>query len=276
MGWKQFFTPVESLDARQAKQFIDQQPADSVTVLDVRQPAEYEGGHIPGAKLIPLPELQGRMGEIDKEKPTIVYCAIGGRSRIAAQMLAGSNFPKVFNLNGGFKAWQGNAAVGPEEQGLSLFSGRESAEEVLIVAYSLEKGLQEFYLRMIPLAREIPVKELFQKLAAIEINHQNRILEEYRRITGTSVDPALFDREVVGPAMEGGLSTEEYIERAKANLEQAADVIGLAMAIEAQAMDLYQRAADSRTDPEGQKVLRQIAREEQEHLKQLGELFNRI
>lgn len=276
MGWKQFFTPVESLDARQAKQFIDQQPADSVTVLDVRQPAEYEGGHIPGAKLIPLPELQGRMGEIDKEKPTIVYCAIGGRSRIAAQMLAGSNFPKVFNLNGGFKAWQGNAAVGPEDQGLSLFSGRESAEEVLIVAYSLEKGLQEFYLRMIPLARENSVKELFQKLAAIEINHQNRILEEYRRITGSSVDPARFDLEVVGPAMEGGLSTEQYIERAKANLDQAADVIGLAMAIEAQAMDLYQRAADSRTDPEGQRVLRQIAREEQEHLKQLGELFNQI
>ena len=76
--------------------------------------------------------------------------------------------------------------------------------------------------------------------------------------------------------MEGGLSTEEYIERAKANLDQAADVIGLAMAIEAQAMDLYQRAADSRTDPEGQRVLRQIAREEQEHLKQLGELFNQI
>lgn len=276
MGWKQFFTPVESLDARQAKQMLDQQPADSVTVLDVRQPAEYEGGHIPGAKLIPLPELQGRMGEIDKDKPTIVYCAIGGRSRIAAQMLAGSNFPKVYNLSGGFKAWQGNTAAGPEDQGLALFSGRESAEEVLIVAYCLEKGLQDFYLKMIPLAKEPPIKELFQKLAAIESNHQNRILDEYRRITGARVDPGQFDREIVGPAMEGGLSTEEYIERAKANLAQAADVIGLAMAIEAQAMDLYQRAADSRTDPEGQRVLRQIAREEQEHLKQLGELFNRI
>ena len=274
MGWKQFLTPVESMDARQAKQFIEQQPADKVTVLDVRQPAEYEGGHIPGAKLIPLPELQGRMNEIDKDKPTVVYCAIGGRSRIAAQMLAGSNFPKVYNLSGGFKAWQGNAAVGPEDRGLPLFSGRESAEEVLIVAYSLEKGLREFYLRMIPLAKATPIKELFHKLAAIETSHQNRILKEYQRITGKSVDTAPFDREVAGPAMEGGLSTDEYIGRAGANLEQAADVVGLAMAIEAQAMDLYQRAADSRTDPEGQRALRQIAREEQEHLKLLGELLN--
>ncbi|MHB8809825.1 MAG: rhodanese-like domain-containing protein [Desulfobulbaceae bacterium] len=276
MGWKQFFTPVESMDARQARQLIEQQPADAVTVLDVRQPAEYESGHIPGAKLIPLPELQGRMGEIDRDKPTIVYCAIGGRSRVAAQMLAGSNFPKVYNLSGGFKAWQGNAAVGPEDQGLALFSGRESAEEVLVVAYGLEKGLREFYLRMIPLAEKKPIRELFHKLASIEINHQNLILEEYRRITGSSIDAARFDREVAGPAMEGGLSTEEYIGRTGANLDQAADVIGLAMAIEAQALDLYQRAAGSRTDPEGQKVLRRIAREEQEHLKLLGDLFNQL
>lgn len=276
MGWKQFFTPVASLDAKQAKQLIEQQPADAVNVLDVRQPAEYEGGHIPGAKLIPLPELQGRMDELDRDKPTVVYCAIGGRSRIAAQMLAGGSFPKVYNLNGGFKAWQGNAAVGPEDQGLALFSGSESAEEVLVVAYGLEKGLREFYQRMTPLAKKKPIEELFRKLAAIEISHQNRILAEYRRITGTSVDADQFDREVAGPAMEGGLSTEEYIKRADANLELAADVIGLAMAIEAQALDLYQRAADSRTDTEGQKVLRQIAREEQEHLKLLGELFNKI
>ncbi|HBI14465.1 MAG TPA: sulfurtransferase [Desulfobulbaceae bacterium] len=276
MGWKQFFTPVDSLDALQAKQFIEQQPADSVTVLDVRQPAEYETGHIAGAKLIPLPELQGRMDEIDKDKQTIVYCAIGGRSRVAAQMLAGNNFQKVFNLSGGFKAWQGNAAVGPEDQGLTLFSGHESAEEILVVAYSLEKGLHEFYLRMLPLAKGKPVAELFRKLAAIEVIHQNRILEEYRRITGTSVKAAQFDQKVAGPAMEGGLSTEQYIERAGANLDQPADVISLAMAIEAQALDLYQRAADSRTDPDGQRILRQIAREEQEHLKQLGELFNQI
>lgn len=276
MEWKQFFTPVQSLDALQAKQLLEEKPAASITLLDVRQPAEYEAGHIPGAKLIPLPELPGRMGEISPENPTIVYCAIGGRSRVAAQMLAGNNFTQVYNLTGGFKAWEGNAAVGPVDQGLALFSGRETTKDVLVVAYGLEKGLREFYLKMISLAKEKPVSEMFHKLAAIEINHQNRLLSEYRRITGTGIDAAEFDREIVDPAMEGGLSTEEYVRRSGANLEQVADVIALAMTIEAQALDLYQRAADSRTDPEGQQVLRQIAREEQEHLRLLGELFNQI
>ena len=275
MGWKQFFTPVQALDSRQAKQLIEQQPG-AVTLLDVRQPVEYEAGHIPGATLIPLPELQGRISELDPNKSTVVYCAIGGRSRVAAQMLAGNNFAKVYNLSGGFKAWHGGAAVGPADQGLALFSGRESAKEVLIIAYSLEKGLREFYEQMIPQVKAISARELFHKLAAIEVSHQNRILSEYRRLTGTNIDAAAFDREVAGPGMEGGLSTEEYLKRFNADLAQSGEVIELAMSIEAQAMDLYQRAADSRADPEGQQVLRQIAREEQEHLRLLADLFNQI
>ena len=47
--------------------------ADEVIILDVRQPNEYRQGHIPGATLIPLPELSARLGEIDPEKPVLVY-----------------------------------------------------------------------------------------------------------------------------------------------------------------------------------------------------------
>jgi rhodanese-related sulfurtransferase len=43
------------------------------TLLDVRQPSEYEKGRIPGSKLIPLPELASRMGELDPQKPVIAY-----------------------------------------------------------------------------------------------------------------------------------------------------------------------------------------------------------
>ncbi len=46
---------------------------DEVNLVDVRQPSEYESSHIPGSKLIPLPELSGRMDELDPKKPTIVY-----------------------------------------------------------------------------------------------------------------------------------------------------------------------------------------------------------
>ena len=73
MRWKQFFTPVKSMDAVQAKNYLAGKPSVDYTILDVRQPGEYETGHIPGAKLIPLPDLNDRMAEIDTSKPTIVY-----------------------------------------------------------------------------------------------------------------------------------------------------------------------------------------------------------
>ena len=73
MRWKQFFTPAESFDADQARAFISSKKTDDINVLDVRQPSEYETGHIPGAKLIPLPDLTARIAELDPAKPTVIY-----------------------------------------------------------------------------------------------------------------------------------------------------------------------------------------------------------
>ena len=73
MRWKQFFTPAKSFNADQARSYMADKSADELTVLDVRQPNEYQSGHIPGAKLIPLPDLADRLDEIDPAKPTLVY-----------------------------------------------------------------------------------------------------------------------------------------------------------------------------------------------------------
>lgn len=73
MRWKQFLTPVKSMDAAKARDFMQTRSAESFTILDVRQPEEYQAGHLPGAKLIPLPELSERLGEINPQKPTLVY-----------------------------------------------------------------------------------------------------------------------------------------------------------------------------------------------------------
>jgi rhodanese-related sulfurtransferase len=73
MRWKPFFTPVKSLPPEGAKTFMQGKEIEHFTLLDVRQPGEYESEHIPGAKLIPLPELDKRLNELDPNKPTIVY-----------------------------------------------------------------------------------------------------------------------------------------------------------------------------------------------------------
>ena len=51
MRWKQFLTPVKSLNVDQAREYMQKKPPDELTLLDVRQPNEYEAGHIPGARL---------------------------------------------------------------------------------------------------------------------------------------------------------------------------------------------------------------------------------
>jgi len=73
MRWKQFFTPIKSFDAKQARNYMADKTSEEFNILDVRQQNEYETGHIPGSKLIPLPDLTERLDEIDPTKPTIVY-----------------------------------------------------------------------------------------------------------------------------------------------------------------------------------------------------------
>ena len=73
MKWKQFFTPVKSISADQAKKLLSETSLSDITILDVRQPSEYKGEHIPGAKLIPIADLGNRLDELDPEKTTLVY-----------------------------------------------------------------------------------------------------------------------------------------------------------------------------------------------------------
>jgi len=73
MQWRQFFTPAKSIHATEAKNYMAEKSQDEFTLLDVRQPGEYENSHIPGSKLIPIAELDRRLDEIDPTKPTLVY-----------------------------------------------------------------------------------------------------------------------------------------------------------------------------------------------------------
>lgn len=276
MRWKQFFTPVQSFNAIEADEYMKRSNANAYTLLDVRQPKEYESEHLPGAKLIPLPDLGQRIDELNAESPTIVYCAIGGRSRIAAQMLASKGFTETYNLSGGIKAWEKKKAVGKEELGLNMFSGKESPEETLIIAYSLEAGLREFYLEMAEKIDNDTTAALFKKLATIEVKHQDRLFNEFRRLSGTTLDRDEFEKNKVAPQMEGGLTTDEYLALYQPDLAVPLEVISLAMAIEAQALDLYQRAADRADTEDTQKALLRIADEERAHLEQLGRLLESV
>ena len=273
MNWKQFLTPVKSIDTGQARDYLESKAVDEVTILDVRQPNEYASGHIPGARLAPLPELTDHMQQLDPQKPIVVYCASGGRSRMAAQLLSGQGFADIINVAGGFNLWTSDVAFLGEEKGLALFDGVASVESALAVAYSLEAGLKEFYDTMANQVENDPARQLFHQLSQIEVKHQDRILEQYAAATGQAVTRKTFEAQQVLAVLEGGLTTEEYANLLMPSTDTLADIIELAMSIEAQALDLYLRASQKADNEAGRKALLQIADEEKMHLARLGKLM---
>ncbi len=78
--------------------------AAGATIVDVRNPDEYESAHVPGAALIPLPEVPDRIDEIPADGPIYVICAVGGRSRRACEFLQ-SQGRDATNVAGGTQAW---------------------------------------------------------------------------------------------------------------------------------------------------------------------------
>ena len=74
-------------------------------LVDIRNPGEVEHGTIPGASTIPVGQLPGRLDELDPTAPTVVYCAGGYRSSVAASVLRQAGFDDVSDIIGGYGAW---------------------------------------------------------------------------------------------------------------------------------------------------------------------------
>lgn len=191
-------------------------------------------------------------------------------------MLAGKGFKQVFNVSGGINAWKSKTAIGPQDLGMDLFSGKEAPLDVLKVAYSLEQGLREFYVSMEEKAKNQKVKDLFSKLSDIEVKHQMSIYTAYNQISTVEISKDDFEKMVETSALEGGLSTEEYMNLFKPDLNSEKDVISLAMSIEAQALDLYHRVSSKITHPESKAIVNKIADEEKAHLTSLGKLMDSL
>lgn len=79
---------------------------EELNIVDVREPVEWEEGHIPGAKHIPLGQLPQRLEELDPKQEWFIVCRSGGRSGLACELLSESGY-NVVNMTGGLLAWRG-------------------------------------------------------------------------------------------------------------------------------------------------------------------------
>ena len=82
------------------------QEVSGLQIVDVRNPGEAAAGMIPGAVNIPVGQLPDRVDELDADAPTVVYCAGGYRSSVAASVLRQRGFADVSDILGGYNAWE--------------------------------------------------------------------------------------------------------------------------------------------------------------------------
>jgi len=94
---------VPGIDVTQLRQRLAAEPAPYL--LDVREPWEYQEGHVPGAQLIPLGELEQRVKEVPRDRPILAICHSGQRSLAAAGYLLQLGYNSVSNVDGGTAAW---------------------------------------------------------------------------------------------------------------------------------------------------------------------------
>ena len=95
--------PVPAIDVIRLRQRLQAEPG--LFLLDVREPWEYQQGHVPGAQLIPLGELERRVNEVPRDRPVLAICHSGQRSLAAAGYLQQLGYASVSNVDGGTAAW---------------------------------------------------------------------------------------------------------------------------------------------------------------------------
>ncbi len=93
---------IQSLTPQQAHDLVSR---GEVEVIDVRDPGEWSGGHLPGARLVPLAQLRANPKAILGRDGVLFVCAAGVRSQTAARIAAGQGLTKVYSLSSGTRGW---------------------------------------------------------------------------------------------------------------------------------------------------------------------------
>ena len=267
--------PPKDIGAEEARAMLSKTAPDALTVLDVRQGWEYEEFHLPGAKLVPLGEIEDRAAEIPRDKPLLVYCRSGKRSSAAASLLSAKGYRNVLNMQGGITAWTGAAAVGPPESGMQYWQGRETPEQILALAFAMERELGAFYQELADSAADPELKATFARLAGFEDKHKLVVYHLYKTLFPQSGGIEDLAAKATFKALEGGRSAKEIMGESQ-GFDSARDALDMAMGIEAQALDLYMRYAEAAADAQARQTLHELAKEERGHLKALATLMDRL
>ncbi len=275
MNIADIFTKVNVISADKTKELISSTPQDELEIIDVRQPAEYERGHITGAKLMPMSTLADNTEKLDASKTIITYCRSGVRSRSAAALLKRKGFGDIFSMTGGIEAWNGNVASGEYDAGLYLIEGRKTVEEFVALAWGLEEGARVFYSRARELVKDADAKDLLSTLVKSEESHKASLAKTLSRIKEKEMTDDMIKDSSPDNIMEGGISVEKAIEWLRNQENNLIRVLELSMHLEANSLDLYMKIYDELENDIAKKVFSGLVEEEKTHLERLGNFLDR-
>jgi len=269
---------IKTLAPSEVQAVLDKDKKGEFLLLDVRQPEEYEAGHIPGAMLIPLGELEARREELERGKKIITYCRSGRRGMAAAIALCGLGFKDVHNLEGGILSWRYETISGMPEARPELVTEAADVKDILMLAIKLEKGSWDFYVAAKEKAMSPQAKEKFQMLANAEDGHMQRLWERAITLLGKGALPPLekLKQELKVEHMEGAIEISPALAEVAEKFSDEMEALEIALEKEYMSYDFYKRTSALVEDSDAKTLLQELAVEERNHadilLKRVSEI----
>ena len=265
---------IKNIFPESLRSFISGHRENEYVLLDVRLPQEYVNEHIPGAKHIPLHELEGRLGELGADKKTVFYCRSGKRSMAGAILARDSGLltGEIFNLEGGISAYTGKTL--PNYPKLTIFYASGSVEDVLKKAIALERGAHLFYLGFLDRIKDSKIKKQVGKLADLEVAHARVIYKLGREIFFDQDFDTLFT-ESEGSELEGGLDARKWMKRIHWDdqNELCMYFFELALEMESMAYDMYRNLAEGNYPKDTVECFFRLSEQEKGHMRLVANIF---
>jgi sulfur-carrier protein adenylyltransferase/sulfurtransferase len=266
---------IRSLKPGNVKAILDENRKGEFLLLDIRQLEEYKQGHIPGALLIPLGELEARHGELDRDEKIIVYCRSGHRSKAAAIALCRLGFRCVYHMDGGIINWPYETIRGmPEAKPESIIESA-NVQDILILAIRLEKRSWDFYMAARNKVQLPKAMYIFQMLADIEESHMQRLYEHAIDLLDEKMLPFLekLKTELKAEPMEDITELTPTITNVNEKLEGEMEALEIALGKEYLSYDFYKRTSTLVKCQDAKTLLHELCLDERNHanivLKQL-------
>ncbi len=261
---------IRRVSPQRVRELLHDRPASEWHLVDVRQPAEFAEGHLPGAVNLPLHVLAGREGmglDLRRDRPVVLYCRTLVRARAAADILARAGYTDVSVLDGGYGAWTGTVADGSPEEGLFWFSEARTREELVAAAIGMERGARAFYLAA---AEQVDgeARAALTEFAHDEDRHVATLVELHRRLGGGPLPDAVPER------VEGGVDLATAL--AWVHGRPARALVEVALAMEAMAYDRYAWLERTARDADVREVFHTLAEGERRHVARIHEVLDRV